>query len=151
VPEDPIHSKNTREWVFKLNPDADTALQIAALGHDVERAIKERKVKREDFTSYDEFKSAHAKNSAEILKGILTDCNIRLDLIQDIVYLVIHHEVGGDDRSNILKDADSISFFDVNLPYYAKRCSMDEVRFRIDWGYKRLSKNAKRIVHQFID
>ncbi len=33
IPEDPIHSKNTLKWVLKLKPDADDALQIAALGH----------------------------------------------------------------------------------------------------------------------
>ena len=49
VPEDPIHSKNTLEWLLKLKPDADDALKIAALGHDIERAIAERKVRREDF------------------------------------------------------------------------------------------------------
>ena len=31
VPEDPIHSKNTLEWLLKLKPDADESLKIAAL------------------------------------------------------------------------------------------------------------------------
>ncbi len=43
VTEDPIHSKNTLEWLLKLKPDADEALQIAALAHDIERAIEKRK------------------------------------------------------------------------------------------------------------
>ena len=33
----------------ELKPDADDALKIAALGHDIERAIEERKVRREDY------------------------------------------------------------------------------------------------------
>ena len=45
VPEDPLHSKNTLSWLLKLKPDADEALQIAALGHDIERAIERRKVR----------------------------------------------------------------------------------------------------------
>ena len=45
VPEDPIHSKNTMEWLLKLMPDAGESLKIAALGHDIERAIEKRKVK----------------------------------------------------------------------------------------------------------
>lgn len=49
VPEDPIHSKNTLEWLLKLKPDADEALQIAALAHDIERAIEKRKVKQKDY------------------------------------------------------------------------------------------------------
>ncbi|MCH8014049.1 MAG: hypothetical protein IH823_04570 [Candidatus Dadabacteria bacterium] len=48
VPEDPIHSKNTLKWLLKLRPKADEALRIAALGHDIERAIEERKIKRTD-------------------------------------------------------------------------------------------------------
>ena len=48
VPEDPVHSKNTREWVLKLKPEADMALQIAALAHDIERSMDERKIRREN-------------------------------------------------------------------------------------------------------
>ena len=49
VPEDPIHSKNTLEWLLKLNPHADDALKIAALGHDIERAIENHKYYIEEF------------------------------------------------------------------------------------------------------
>ena len=48
VPEDPIHSKNTLEWLLKLKPDADESLKIAALGHDIERADEKQKVRRQD-------------------------------------------------------------------------------------------------------
>jgi hypothetical protein len=59
VPEDPIHSKNTLEWLLKLMPDANEGLKIAALGHDIERAIEKRKVRRQDYKDYDAFKDAH--------------------------------------------------------------------------------------------
>ena len=52
VPEDPLHARNTLEWLLKLKSDADVALQIAALGHDIERAMEERKVRRENFSDY---------------------------------------------------------------------------------------------------
>ena len=68
VPEDPVHAKNTLEWLLKLMPDADEALKIAALGHDIEKAIEGRKVRRKDYESYDDFKKVHASNSANILK-----------------------------------------------------------------------------------
>ena len=71
VTEDPIHSKNTLEWLLKLKPNADEALKIAALGHDIERAIEEQKVRRKDYVSYDEFKKAHALNSTKILEEIM--------------------------------------------------------------------------------
>ncbi len=55
VPEDSIHSKNTLEWLTKISPIVDEALEIAALGHDIERAIEGRKVKQSDYSSYHEF------------------------------------------------------------------------------------------------
>ncbi len=140
VPEDPVHSKNTLNWLLKLKPDADEALQIAALGHDIERAIDQRKVRREDFEHYDEFKAAHAHNSAEILKEVMLDCGVEETVIEQVYDLVRRHEVGGDERSDLLKDADSISYFEVNLPHYYNRHGWDETKRRCLWGYKRLSE-----------
>ena len=149
VPEDSIHSKNTREWVLKLKPEADTSLQIAALGHDIERSIEQRKIKRENFTDYDEFKKAHSQNSATILQEILLKYDGNHDFIDKVVNLVLLHEFGGTLQANILKYADSISFFDVNLPFYFQRNSERETAFRMKWGYKKLSLFAKSIVRNF--
>jgi len=145
VPEDPVHSKNTLQWLLKLQPDADEALQIAALGHDIERAIDECKVRREDFEEYDRFKAAHARHSAEILKKIMLDCGVDETLSEQVYELVRRHEVGGDERSDLLKDADSISYFEVNLSHYYKRHGWDETQRRCQWGYKRLSEKVKTL------
>jgi len=149
VPEDPIHSENTLQWLLKLKPDADDALKIAALGHDIERAIEERKVRREDYKDYDEFKEAHASNSAKILAEIMNECNISKKLADDIVFLVCHHETGGTRRVDILRDADSISFFHVNLPYYFLRNGIEETKRRCLWGYGKLPKNMQEVVVTF--
>jgi len=149
VPEDPIHSKNTLEWLLRLKPDADEALQIAALGHDIERAIEERKVRREDYKNYDGFKDAHATNSAEILGEIMRGCSISKELADDSLFLVCHHETGGTRHADILRDADSISFFHVNLPYYFIRNGAEETKKRYLWGYRRLPANLKRLVAEF--
>jgi len=149
VPEDPIHSKNTLERLLWLKPDADEALQIAALGHDIERAIEERKVRREDYKNYDDFKDAHASNSAKILAEVMRGCSITKKLADDSFFLVCQHETGGTRRSDILRDADSISFFHVNLPYYFIRNGVAETRNRYLWGYRRLPDNLKRLVAEF--
>jgi hypothetical protein len=149
VPEDPIHSRNTLEWLLRLKPDADEALQIAALGHDIERAIEERKVRREDYKNYDDFKDAHASNSAKILAEIMRGCSISKELADDSFFLVCHHETGGTRCSDILRDADSISFFHVNLPYYFVRNGVEETKRRYLWGYRRLPNNLKGLVAEF--
>ncbi|MBW1740811.1 MAG: DUF4202 family protein [Deltaproteobacteria bacterium] len=149
VPEDPIHAQNTLDWLLKLKPDADEALQIAAFGHDIERAMEKRKVRREDFTDYDTFKTAHAQNSARILKEIMQDYNVQPDLVDNVFGLVCCHETGGDPRSNLIRDADSLSFFDVNLPLYFEREGWEETLQRCRWGYQRLSLEMKQIIKKF--
>ena len=146
IPEDAEHSKNTLEWLLKLEVNIDEGLKIAALGHDIERAIKIRKVKREDYKNYDEFKNAHALNSAKILAEIMGKCNMDKKLSDDILFLVRHHEVGGEKRVNLLKYADTISFFHVNLQYYFTRNSIEETKKRCLWGIKKLPNKLKRIV-----
>jgi len=149
IPEDSKHSKNTRAWVLKLLPEADVALQIAALGHDIERSIKELKIKRENYADYDEFKTAHARNSAKFLDDLLSKYDLDKTIRDKVSNLVTHHEFGGNPEANILKEADSISYFDVNLPLYFQRNSKKETEFRITWGYQRLSDGAKSVVRNF--
>ena len=143
VPEDPRHSQNTREWLLELDPGADAALQIAALGHDIDRAVAERKVKRAEFSDYDAFKATHARNGAQILTELLEECGIDdAAFLREVHRLVCCHEVGGDPRSDLLMDADSLSYFDVNLPLYFARNSWEETQRRCVWGYRRLSERS---------
>ncbi len=143
VPEDPRHSENTLEWLLKLDPRADQALQIAALAHDIDRAVAERKVRRADFDDYNAFKTAHARRGARLLRGILEDCGVESPIVTEACRLVALHEAGGDNRSDLLKDADSISYFDVNLPLYYQREGWVETKRRSLWGYRRLSARMK--------
>jgi len=149
VPEDYEHALNTLKWLLKLEPNADDALQLAALAHDIERADEKRKVKRADFNDYNKFKLEHAKNSARILREILTNAGIDRSAIDEACRLVEMHETGGDKKSDLLKEADSISFFDVNLPQYYKREGKEETLKRVKWGYKRLTIIGKDIVKTF--
>ena len=145
VPEDPVHAENVLEWVLKLKPDADESLQIAALAHDIDRADERRKAQRSDFNDYNAFKAAHANNGAKILKEILHECHVKQSIIDEACRLVERHETGGDRRSDLLKDADSISYFEVNMPLYFQREGYEETLTRCIWGYQRLSPKMKEI------
>ncbi len=145
VPEDPLHAENTLEWVLRLDAKAGQALRIAALAHDIERAIESRKVRRRDYDDYDAFKAAHARNGAKILRAILDECGVAKPTADEACRLVVRHEVGGDYRSDLLKDADSISYFEVNLPFYYEREGWEETKRRSIWGYRRLSVRGREI------
>ena len=146
TPEDPRHADNTLEWLLRLQSDAGDALQLAALAHDIDRAVEESKVRRVDFDDYAAFKAAHTRNGVAILRPILAACGVERQIADEACRLVEVHEVGGDPGSDLLKDADSISYFDVNLALYFKREGWAETKRRSRWGYLRLSSRAREIV-----
>ena len=75
----------------------------------------------------------------------MEDCGVPEDLASEVYWLVCRHETGGDPRAGLIKDADSISFFEVNLPLYYKRHSRKEVLQRCVWGYRRLSERMQQV------
>lgn len=46
------HSQSVWQWVLKLKPDADIALQIAALGHDIDRSFEDYRKMKARFKTY---------------------------------------------------------------------------------------------------
>ncbi len=57
-----------------------------------------------------------------------------------------NHEFGGDKETEILKDADSIAYFDYNVPFNLKRMGRDRTKEKIKFMYKRLSPESKKFV-----
>jgi len=152
VPEDPLHAENTVALLLKLKPDTPLWLRIAALGHDIERALPDSiKTQRLNFSSYDDFKRAHAENSARILKGLLIKCGVDSHLVERVHELVRLHEFGGTRDADLLKDADSLSFFCVNLPLFMLREQEETVKKRVAWGISRLGPDALRMLKQWCD
>lgn len=148
IPEDRTHPENTLKWLLTIYPGADVNLQIAALGHDIERALPEEKIEREKFNSFENFKRAHAENSARVVRALLEECGFQREDIEDICELIRRHESGGTERSDYLKIADSLSFFDNNLSHYFKRHDENEVKRRIIWGLKRLPPEMEEYLLQ---
>lgn len=54
----------------EIRTGLDETLLIAALGHDIERAMEDKKVRRGQYDDFDDFKAAHAENSARILRRL---------------------------------------------------------------------------------
>jgi len=146
--KDPKHSKLVLEWVLRLKPDADEALQIAALGHDIDRAIERRRVKKENFKSYEEYKKEHAKESAKITCELLEKHSFEKSFVSKVRFLIENHEVGGSEEAEILKEADSLAFFNFDIYYYLKDRGNKKTKEKIRFMYERLSEKAKVLVNQ---
>ncbi|MFH1030587.1 MAG: DUF4202 family protein [bacterium] len=141
------HLYSVWQWVLKLKQDADIALQLAALGHDIDRSIEGRRKRREDFATYDEYKKEHALLSAQIMCEILRKHDFDESTITKVKDLIEGHEVGGEGDVEILKEADSITYFN-NLSHYRQTHTQQQTIDKINFMYDRLNDKAKSMVNQ---
>lgn len=138
-------------WVKQLKPDADDALLIAA--HDIERAFRlpERKGQyhREGFRDRD-LLTHHQERGAALIGEFLAQEGAPKKLITRVQHLVRAHEKGGDADQDLLKDCDSISFFETNAEHFitdkAPELGKEKVSDKFRWMFERISsEKAKRI------
>lgn len=148
---DPDHSRSTKKWLLELDPDADKALWIAALAHDIERAYStpEDEKKKEDFNNYRAIKTAHGRKSADIICELLAEYQLDDVFLKRVRFLVEHHEFGGDNGCDVLREADSISFFENNLKTYFRKYGPEKTKEKVQYMYERMSKRGREIVVKF--
>lgn len=147
------HFVQAVHWLKVLSPEADEALLVAAIAHDIERAFRQKDVLEKKtsagFTSL-EFYRPHEERGAEIIADFLKHQNVDEGFIERVKKLVSRHEEGGDDDQNLLKDADSVSFFETNVSLFlgekVKEDGKENVKQKFDWMFNRItSEKAKQI------
>lgn len=141
-------------WVKQFGEEDDLALQIAAYAHDIERVSKPKgtsikAVKKSNKGFLDKTKlSEHQIEGAKIMKTFLLENGASQKLAEDVYHLISMHEVGGDKRQNILKDADSVSFFECNgekfVNKFAKEVGYEKVHNKLVWMFERITSNEAR-------
>jgi hypothetical protein len=146
------HLVRTVHWVKELKPNSDEALLIAAIAHDIERAYgdhdKMSKALMAKGFRNDYFLDHHQAEGANIIAKFLESRKAGQELIERVKMLIGNHEIGGNTDQNILKDADSISFFENNIDHFidvkAKEIGRDKVKEKFDWMYSRISSDKAR-------
>jgi hypothetical protein len=152
IPKSPIvsdleHSKLILKWILILCPDASEELQIAAIGHDMERAITGITEKDlSDYSKINEFKKEHAIRSAKFVSEVLEKCDYPKEKMDKIKHLIENHECGGDPESDILKNSDSLAYFEYNIPVYLEMNGKQRAIEKCKFMYERLSDDAKELV-----
>jgi hypothetical protein len=145
------HLERTVYWVKKLKPNADEALLIAAFAHDIETAFAWEKLQKNykpKFIDKSRLKK-HQREGAEIIGEFLEKQGANPEMVNRVKMLISKHEEGGNEDQTLLKDADSISFFENNVDMFlkiAKKTGKERVKQKFDWMYNRItSKKAKDI------
>ena len=146
------HFERTVYWVKRLKPDADESILIAAYAHDIGRAFA---VEDSEFWKNKELNDAnyleqHQKNSSRILSEFLHKEGYNENEIRRVEHMVRYHEVGGDSESNLIKDADSISYLEVNAPRqvekFGEMIGKRKTKVKFDFMFNRISLDkAKKI------
>lgn len=146
------HFTRTADWVKELKPDADEAMLIAALAHDANRVFKGDILPKINENLHEpDYLLIHQSGGADIVGSFLKKNGADGDLINRVKMLIAKHEEGGNDDQNVIKDADSISFFENNIEHFLETkidaYGYDNVKDKFNWMYNRITSDvAKNIV-----
>ena len=86
--------------------------------------------------------------SANLISEILEKYGYSQDIIDKVYRLVGNHEFGGDEEGNILMDADSLAYFEYNLPTGIKRNGIERAKEKMKFMYARLSAKGKELANR---
>jgi hypothetical protein len=141
VRADWAHSLDVWQWTVRLDPEASLAVQLAALFHDIERLVSEADARVEHRAGdYQAFKDEHARRGAEMADGVLEQAGVDTQTRMQAARLIAGHER----MSDVLNDADALSFFSLNSPGYVDYFGPEAARRKIAWTLARLRPEARR-------
>ena len=143
------HLMRTRDWVVALDPDAGTALRIAALTHDIERRVPGGPDPWQHDWGDPRYVLEHSIRSARMVRAWLEEIDAPAELAAHVEGLVLHHEIGGYPEADVLQAADSLSFLEVNgdrprVWVEQGRCDVPRAQAKLDWMRDRIAIEAAR-------
>ncbi|MFZ2189995.1 MAG: HD domain-containing protein [Candidatus Magasanikiibacteriota bacterium] len=145
------HFERTVYWMKELKPDADEAMFIAAYGHDIHRAFRKERSPEKFFKNIElnnpDYIEEHQKVGAEMMANFLRKNKYNEKDVLRIYEMINLHETGGTPESDILKDADSISYLEKEGLHNLKIIPIlgfDKIKNKIDWMYNRISSKKAR-------
>lgn len=147
------HFWRTVYWLKKLYPKVDEAMLIAAVSHDIERAFRTTRPKGfvENATGFVHRPTVlrHCRIGAGIIGDYLKKIGAPTELIRKVTMMVSGHEFGGNKWQNLLKDADSISYFENQYKRFIRKWApaVDEskIRRKFDWMYQRITSHKAKV------
>ncbi|MBU9888490.1 MAG: UDP-glucose 4-epimerase GalE, partial [Candidatus Omnitrophica bacterium] len=108
-----------RIYERRYGKKAPAALRLAGLLHDIDRAFPDREIKKKDYERvlgkahyYDRYKKAHSMASARIALELLDAAGAPESLTRRVYRVIVNHEAGGQEDSDIIRDSDSVSYFE---------------------------------------
>jgi hypothetical protein len=154
---DGVHLARAGDWLLELEPGAPEPLVIAALLHDMERAIPGGPVLDKRNVRWDDpdYNRAHSERSAAVVAGWLVGRGASQRFVEGVLP-IREHELGGSPEGDLLQAADSLSWLEVNAPLTARwvergECDVAKAREKLVWMCERVRlEKAKDIARELL-
>jgi hypothetical protein len=110
------HLIRAADWIVALEPEAPEYLILAALSHDLERAIPGGPKLDMATTPWDDraYNREHCERSAMLVPPLLARYGASDETLEALRELIREHEFGGSAEGDLMQAADSLSFLEVN-------------------------------------
>ena len=142
-PKELAHSQLVTEWVRQLDPDASTALMIAARAHHLRRWMIPRSSYPAGRSGYLRWRRAlhelHAEEVGEILQRVGYD----RPTIERIQQLVAKRGLGEDPEAQVLENALCLVFVETQLHDLSERLAHEKI---VDVVRKTLDKMSREAI-----
>jgi HD superfamily phosphohydrolase YqeK len=151
------HMLRTPFWLKEIYPVADEAMIMAALCHDIERCFPLREgevkpAKTGDDEKDEKYLVWHGQRSAGFAEKLLRDFGFQDEVaMKRIKKLIAEHSFAGTKERDIIRDADSLSFFENNARLIATKYEdKNRSRKKIDSELARIvSEKARELAKPF--
>jgi hypothetical protein len=144
------HLVRAEEWLVELEPEAPEPLRLAALLHDMERAVPGGPQFDKRTQSWDDpnYNDAHSERSAAVVAGWLVGKGASEPFVAGAA-AIREHEFGGSPAGDLLQAADSLSWLEVNSPLalaWVERgeCDVAKAREKLVWMSERVRLERAR-------
>lgn len=145
------HLLRAGDWMLHLAPDAPEYLVLAALTHDLERAVPGGPVRDWVNVTWDDegYNRAHCDRSAEIVSNWMAEQDAPSEWVDQIRQPIREHEFGGSGEGDLMQAADSLSFLECNARLVAgwvieQACGYDKGIEKLRWMRDRVRLGRAR-------
>jgi hypothetical protein len=135
--------ERTRDWLLVLDPNASEALQVAAVLHDIERAVPEEEPQSRPRWPASDYDDWHADRAMRVAARWLGEHGADPVMLAETCALIRVHEVGGWPDADLIQAADSLSFLEVQADWFLARVrrseiGADEAERKFRWMHERI-------------
>ncbi len=152
------HFERTVYWLQQIKPDADESMLIAAYAHDIHRAFygePEADFYKDKELNDKNYLIEHQEKGAEVVANFLRKNYYPEAEIKRVAEMVRLHEFGGTEEADVIKDADSVSYFEINALRHLEKFKLlgpDKIKRKFDFMYNRItSDRAKELARPFYE